>query len=231
MNFPILDYSTASQSNHVVVLAGGPSTGITLNKVQKYMDKFSPIVIAANYNYGVKTDYTYYVDMRKFQEQYMNSNSKILLRAIAYKRSPEIKPILKKLIKAKREIFLIGSNGPTKSIYPESAIQIDPTGRFQYTTLGACGFGAIVASLVFRPTHILFTGIDGPIPGTGMRKMWDGTVIPHKPSDIKKDPKIIRYFKQCLFESLKRMNIKVQTFSEVYMYGLNKKTLHIEVIE
>lgn len=230
MNFPIFNHSIAPKSEYVVVIAGGPSTGQTINKISEYISKYNPIVFSANYNYGIKANYTCFFDMRKFEEQSENVCNDIILRNNVYRQCRKQLSSKIEIIKTKYNIFLIGSCEGTKSVYREEFIKIDEFGNFPYSTLGATGFGSILAALMCKPKYILFTGLDGPIVGTKKRKMWDGSIISHKETDIKKDPKIIRYFQNCLFKSLYSMGIAVQTFNEVCLYGLNKKELHIEVI-
>ena len=220
------DYSVAPQSDSVIVLAGGPSTTRNRERIKDYQIKHGSIVFAANYDYGISANYTYFTDMRKFVEQSKLIKTDVILRKHGYASSKNsILPIIKNIEK-KFKVYFVGSKkGP--SVYKSSRVEIEQDGSFQYYTLGAAGFGCILLGLLCRPKRILFAGIDGPIPGTDKKEMFDGSVIV---SDIHKDPKIVKYFQASLFPTLRDMGIQAETFEDVYFYGLEKSQFGIKVI-
>ncbi len=223
----IFNYSVAPPSDSVVVLAGGPSTSRNREQIKDYISKHNSVVFAANYNYGIHANYTYFTDMRKLAEQKNAISTDVILRVHGFLSAPKKIRALIPIIEQKFNVYFAGSKDKSPSVYRSNRVEIMPDGSFPYYTLGAAGFGCILLGLMCRPKRILFTGIDGPIVGTDKKEMFDGSIAI---SDIHKDPKIIRFFTNSLFPTLKDMNICVETYEDVYFYGLDKSQFGINVI-
>jgi len=217
------NYNTVNQSNSVVVLAGGYSSGIYIESVRSYVKKNNSVVFVANYNYGVSANYTYFGDYTVFTSQ-----AKKIKSSIVVPRS--LKGIAKSYLnKIKREIYLVRHCG-TANIYHSDRVKFLEDGSLPYKNLATSGLACIVLSLLCRPTKMLLVGFDGPSsdPKAKTKKKFDGSVVKYKkPGKRKKE---MSYLQKSLFPTLHDRKIIIETFENVLFYGLSKKSLGLKVL-
>lgn len=225
------DYSVAPLAESAVVLAAGPSAKDNQEKLRQYISKNNSVVFAANYNYaslGVKSDYTFITDHRKFVElaSTIDPASDIILRCNSYKLN---KSIMHPLIQKMPHKFYFVGNNTQMSVYKSARVKVSSDGSYPYYTLGSAGFGCVLLAALCRPKKILIVGIDGPIEDGGTEKVkFDGSVADSNP---KKEPKIFSYFQRSLFPTLYDWGIRVESFKSVRFYSLDRNKLHIHDVD
>lgn len=224
------DYETAPQVDSVVLVAAGPSTANYHGQIIEYVKANKSIVFAANYNYGdIKSNFTYYSDHRKFIEQFKNIDpeSKIILREWSYRTS---KKAIDRLLNG-RFFYRAGTFKPLNSIYRSNNINIGHDGSLNYTTIGCSGLALLTISLLCRPKKMLISGIDGPLNGdlgNEFKKTYSGSIV--KADHIKKTKKIINFLENIAMPNLTKRGIRVESFSGLGFYNLDKKKIGMEVI-
>ena len=214
----IFDYSTAKQSDSIVVLAGGESTGINKDRIVSYIRENNSLVFSANYDYGIKSDYTYFGDYVKFLEQIGNiKNGEIIIS----NRFP------KKASRGGLKFYTIKAYGE-HGIYRSSRVQIGEDGSFPYCIIGTSGMACIVLACLCRPKKMLLVGFDGSVSDASVKKKFDGSVVKYgKPE---KRAKEIKYLTNSLAPSLCERGIIVETFGNVLFYGIPKNNLGFRII-
>lgn len=232
INVPVFDYSSAPQRDSVVVLAAGPSTASNKDQILKYCEENNSLIFGATYDYskiGIVPNYTCFADIKKFEEQKNIIKTDIIIRGWTLQTNRKCFNSFFRSFSHKSYQFGEKQNiGGYKnySVYGASQLKFDQHGRCLHSTIGITGLASFLMALMCRPKTLLFTGIDGKRNSDGKKEMFDGTLA----TDDKKAPKVIKFMQNTLFPYMTKIGVKVQTFDSVYIYGLDKSVLEIEVI-
>lgn len=222
----ILNFKTVKQKDQVIVIGGGPSVTSNMNGIRKFIHKFDPIVITANYNFGgIKSHYTYCtdIDIYRAQARYIRSDFMVVPAWFAYK----YRKIMKKNMRFKFMVIGI-ENGLNiyHLIRNRGPIQIDKRGNFPYFYFGTAGYGALTIASLFNPKLLLMVGFNGPTEDMTQKQRFDGKFVeyhrsPHKTNNRKK------YLHGILLPWLKSRNIQIMSFKDDRIWGLNKEKFGI----
>lgn len=217
---PIFNFDVAKQSESVIIIAGGASTGQNINKVLKYAAKHPSVVFSANYDYGIPSDYTFFGDRDKYIEQIKNITGNIIISRRIHKEIIQLS--------SKRFFFRVKTRIAGESIYNSTRIQLPEDGKFPYYGIGTAGVACMVLSLFCNPKQMLLVGFDGPTSDAATKSKYDGTVVSYgKPHKREKE---MRYWTQSLVPSLHDRGVELLTFANVVFFGIPKDTLGIKVI-
>ena len=243
--FSKFSYKHVHQSDSVVIVGGGPSTGIYAEEVKQYIKDNDSTVLAANYSYeglGIESDYTFTIDRRKIVQNIEHLNSHLIVSAKFWEKTNTDKK--KKFSKLREpindafyrhvergyKVYKVGRpKGPHLFLSKKvSFLEIDKNGKFPYSTIGISGTSLIPASLVCRPKKMLIVGIDGPVGGGKTKLMFDGREVNYG-KDVKCE-KIKQSLLNIVLPGVLDRKITMETFKDVGIYGFNKKKVGIKVI-
>lgn len=234
MKIKEFNYKTAPKTDSVVVLGAGRSLSKNAEQVKSYIKQNKSIVFASNYNFknslGIKSNYTYITDLAKFKSEIFSINSDLilpyeLLNILDFQFSNKVKNVWEN---KRLNIFKVGCESK-KHVYENNGIlTMDDNGSFPYWSFGISGLGAMLFSSLCRPSSILIVGLDDPKPNKNYKIMYNGDKVGYDKPD--KIVKVINYFEKTLVPTIYNMGIKIETFSDVGLFGLNKSKLKIKVI-
>lgn len=236
MELKTFNYDNAMQSDSAVVLYAGPSVSKNCDRINKYIKENNSIVIGSNYNYeniGLISRYTYMANDFKLIENITKINNDVIVpgRIFSGEIDPKItRKFIRRHISSGFSVYMTGKpKDKTTYSIKSGSIEVERDGCLPYGRLSSAGHGCMFLSLVLRPKKVLFIGLDGPTDATCEKKiMFDGKVQNYgKPQ---KNENFKRHFVDVVLPSLFSRNIVIETFDDVAMYGLDKKSLNIGVI-
>jgi hypothetical protein len=216
----------AGQRDSLVVMAGGASAGRHLNDVRQYIHKNNSWLLAANYNYGLKSHYTYFGDRDKFFKQVKNITSDIIVSDKIYQECSQRQ---KYINKNGHNLYRAMSRNTGSGIYSSHRVTFTKQGFFPFNGIGTSGLACLALSLFFQPSSILLVGFDGPSSDASFKTKYDGTIVKYgKPEKRLKE---IRYLSQSLLPTLIEHKISLFTYADVEFYGMEKQTLGLQILE
>lgn len=215
----------AGDKDSLVVMAGGMSSGTNIANVKQYIKDTGSWVLAANYDYGVQSKFTYFGDAAKLVEQIESIDSDVIVSA---KICPHVRKYRKMCKKNGHNIYQVvcGRTGP--GIYASDRVRFAKTGAFSYNGIGTSGLACLALSMFFNPSKLLLVGFDGPSADAATKVKFDGSEVDYgKPRKMEKE---MNYVRNSLLPTLKERGIELYTFDDVAFYGMDKEQIGLKVI-
>jgi len=228
-------FATVKQSNSVIVSFAGPSTAKNASRIIEYARKEQSVIIGSNYNYetlGIKSDYTYVANDFKLADNEKLINNDIIVpgKIFSGEKTPdETSKRLLNHIKRGFNVFMAGGRKYPTTYTVRDFVNMEKDGFLPYSRFSSAGHGSMVMGAVCRPKKMLIVGLDGPTDASCKEKiMFDGRVQPYnKPQ---KNENFKNHFIKVILPSMKRFGIRLETFSNVGIYGLDKNKLGFSVL-
>ena len=229
------NFASAKQSKSVIVLFAGPSTAANASKIIEYAKKEGSIIIGSNYSYkalGIKSDYTYVANDFKLAENEKLIKNDIIVpgKIFSGEKTPEeTAKHLSNHIKRGYHVFMAGGRKFPTTYTVRDYVVMRKDGFLPYSRFSSAGHGSMIMGAVCRPKKMLIVGLDGPTDASCKEKiMFDGRIQAYnKPQ---KNENFKNHFIHVVLPSMKRFRIKLETFKDVNMYGLNKPELGFKIL-
>lgn len=141
----------------MVILGAGASLNTYTDSVRDYVNSHGSLVIGANHNYPIDSDFTLFTGPGTFKHSIIHCKSPniIVTENVLNRRKSLINQ------HPSKNFYLMRTSAKTDTDYwKETSIRID-NGVFAHS-FANCGFSSILSSHFFRPQEVVIAGFDGP---------------------------------------------------------------------
>ena len=213
----MVSFDSIPKTKNVAVLAAGPSIKENLPRIEKYIKEHSALVIASNYHYGIKSDYTCIGGFDKVEDLLKTPDTGTFV----------FLPQVKGTVERKTMRFKCLSKPMTKT----NRILISDKGVINHEPYSA-GFSAILLATFARPVEILISGFDGPKKNGKLieyEHFNKEKIIDKKNSAAhRRQKKFVRYFVRMLLPFVKSRGIRMLAFDNDPLRGASKRRMRIK---
>ena len=206
----------------VVVLGAGVSLNEYADSVRDYVAANNSLVIGANHNYPIDSDFTLFTGPGTFKHTIAQCEASniVVTENVLNRRQPQMAQYPSK------NFYLLRTTAKKDTDYwKETRIRINESGAFAHS-FANCGFTTILASHFFRPKEVVVAGFDGPSyrPDGTFQEHFNGTVRKWEKRQhciTKQHFELRQRFLSMIIEFLHQRNITIKVFGKFWSTELS----------